>query len=313
MNHRSQNTPPCYDNGHRLIGLVLCGAMIAFAPASIALCDRPLHPEREDGSSRRIRIHEFILLQDYGFSSDEPGLLAAASSEEPFARLSAYEIADAREIDLLIPAALLDAENEKKNEVGLRVTAARYIANRGRDEGLIALRSIASVPIEEFRALGPYRDYILSAAGALAMHGDQSFVHLVDAAFESDSRSTSAILVLGSFTDLSDPAIEAVWIKAAARLSAMITDPDPSKAQDQAHNFARTLNGAVRRQTTVTLRVLEAFNAIPLPDTRHDAPRKVEADFEFVLPGKPTELAGFILQMREHWATCRVTTAPVPE
>lgn len=285
-----------------LVCIAAMSAPLLLAPTMDA---RPANP---GGTDMRMPTHA-QRLAGYGYASDDEGLLAAAASARSSIRGLAYNTAIDMNSSVLVAAALGEfateddlaqppnVEAEHFLRIAVRFDAARYLDQQGRGEGIDYLRQLASMPLE---ALGhsPAASRVMGAVRILAEKGDESFAPQITACLElgHPAATVSAVQALAAFRSSSDPEVERAWLVAAERLSEYLRSEKPLE-QSGAWLYATWLADSVRKQTVVTQRIKDAFDAITVP------------------PDRDNENGGIARSLdnaQTHWATCELVPSEEP-
>ncbi len=273
--------------------------MLAIAIGCLALCvfpvtARPISPDQQQSERRPTHAER---LQQEGFTADGQGLLAAATSPNITARKLAYLTAYDQQIDVLIDPAIQELDTVEDTSLWTNFAAARYLDQQGRAEGTDYLRHLASIPLEELNH-SPDTLRVMDSIRILAEKGDESFAPQIISYLETawPSEAIAAVRALAAYRNSSDPEVERAWIAATERLSAFLQAEDP-----QVHNGARLyatwLSDSVRKQSVVTQRIKDAFDAIVLPPDRDDEQGRIARSLE---------------SARTHWATCELVPSEEP-
>jgi len=236
------------------------------------------------------------MLAHLGFSSDDAGLVAAAQSGQQPARTLAFWVACDRNCELLVDDALAEIATSER-ALAPNYRAGQYLIKMGREEGFVAIRQIAALPDEDARKR-PDGSLALRAVELLGENGDESFVSRLTECLRREpyQDDVTAVQVLGSFHSPANPAVEDAWIAAAEHMTVLLQSEDPND-QSGAWLYATWLNASARKQSMVTQRIKDAFDAISLPVNRGDELARVAASLD---------------SARAHWATCELVPSEEP-
>lgn len=246
-----------------------------------------------------------------GFADTDEGLKAAMNSEDGVAKSLAIAVAQAAGNPVILEEArqllqeieAIDYPSKVVTWRGVKLQAARYLADFGDENGLQTLRDLASDP------------GLLAAAAALAELGDESYAYQFQRVLDRPDL-TGIPQYLGSFRSTANPEIERLWLTAARRVKEVILERGRDEAirwrhaqdrQEEALTRGETAPGytspiymfwivplqrGVGAQTVVTPQVLEAFEELA------------------ALDHEPSQMAR--IQMLEHWRSCEVREPNLP-
>jgi HEAT repeat protein len=204
------------------------------------------------------------LLAEFGFEATPEGLAEALDSPSPFARIYALRVISEQKDPRFLPQAKVLLKHEF---IKVQLEAAKLLAQFDRPEGLSWLRGWEKRVGDDPAISDDHAHVVLDAASALAERGDERLARQVHTCLRHKSWAVKfhAARALGSFTDLSKPALENAWTTSAG-IAIAAMQSKPQVQDDYIHLYLKWLSYSATKQTHSTPKITAKFASLAAVD-----------------------------------------------